>query len=544
MIFSPGDYAVLAKGAYKSSHVKGWDIDQELSGDNHTTYINKRTGKAVVAFSGTRLHNGKRRADDISADAAIMVGTHQHHHRFHAAIHAIKRAYHKYGHGNVEATGHSLGGSLAMHASHSIGVPAMVFNPGVSPYVNYNTNNYSNVIAYAHPNDPVSNSTSNISSSTGITTYNKESAFTTFGHVFSGKKVPMTFTRPRRSDDGIKGFWKTALPVIISDNAEILQQVKEHPGAVMFVATQLGLALITDGGSIAAQAATRAGYQAVAMSEDAAVLREAEQFQQFINKLKGAMGTISMGIETLTDYYHKYKSHVLDPSKYGDPLEGLVPGDPSLERHTLPNKPNPYAPITRIPDDIPQPTDPSSTVPHTKMGDSPDEILDQYNHLYPSTTAVPHTKMGDSPDEILDQYNHLYPSTDPTLHDPSGQGIPVIIPDPVIRPDRIGTRPSFTRHPNVPTVVPRVPLPSSSGDFPAPPVIQNNPWMSGARTGNGNGGVLTSSSGGYSSTYYAPQYDLTGGLTHTYSRQLLQNAQRHHKRKHRRHHRRDASVKA
>lgn len=147
MRFSPGDYAHLAKATYKGSHVKGWTIDKELSSKNHTTYVNTHTGKAVVAFSGTRLGDSKSRASDLSADSAIALGTHKHHHRFHEANQAIHHARHKYGHHSVEATGHSLGGSLAMHASHSTGVPVTVFNPGVSPYVNYNSNNYSNVTA-------------------------------------------------------------------------------------------------------------------------------------------------------------------------------------------------------------------------------------------------------------------------------------------------------------------------------------------------------------------------------------------------------------
>lgn len=118
--------------AYEKSHDRrnelaskhGWQHDSALSGDDHAVF--HKAGKAVVAYRGTDPSN----SDDLKADLAIA-GGHRKHKRFDDGLNASQAAIDKYGN-NVSFTGHSLGGSLALHAYEKHGNPTTVFNPGSS----------------------------------------------------------------------------------------------------------------------------------------------------------------------------------------------------------------------------------------------------------------------------------------------------------------------------------------------------------------------------------------------------------------------------
>lgn len=100
--------------------------DEALHSANHVTFVDQESGRAVVAFRGTRLTNRK----DLSTDAAIFFGVEPLSKRFRDAVAATKRAQEAYGEKNVHVTGHSLGGTQALHAADNLGVEAHAFNPG------------------------------------------------------------------------------------------------------------------------------------------------------------------------------------------------------------------------------------------------------------------------------------------------------------------------------------------------------------------------------------------------------------------------------
>lgn len=338
MKFSSGEYAHLAKGAYTGSHVKGWTIDKELSGKNHTTYV--KNGHAVVAFSGTR----KTHMDDWKADAAIAFGTHHRNHRFHEALNTIRHVRHKYGHHAVETTGHSLGGSLGMYTSDKLGVPAMVFQPGVSPLVDYNKSNYSMVEAHVNENDPISNSAKNISSKTGIT------------------------VKPTPQRD--KGFWSSAGSALKSFSKAIGKEVYHHPGEVIDNAILAGLTVATDGiinpaeeGALVAGAegtGAATGYTLLPQSEEAAselesVEQEASNARKARDAIKTAKKTkdmITKGVvihDVIKDAIQAGQAHDHDPNSYPrDPEDKSNTSDPNDPPYVLPDasttpNPNPYA---------------------------------------------------------------------------------------------------------------------------------------------------------------------------------------------------------
>lgn len=295
--FQTGEYAHLAKGAYKGAPVKGWAIDRELSGKNHTVYV--KNGHAVVAFSGTR----KTHVDDWKADAAIAFGTHHRNHRFHEALNTIRHVRHKYGHDAVETTGHSLGGSLGMYTSDKLGVPAMVFQPGVSPFVNYNKADYSKVQAHVDDNDPISNSAKNISANTGIKVY--------------------------QNPDKNKSFWSVAGRAIKDFTRPAIEHVKKHPfetaKEVFDAAAAVAILAGSEGKAAPAEARYFGGseYERVAQEENEAVDDLEHNPKNVIKKVKDNWSNIKriakwgmVGSGLLNDAVQAGQAHQHDPDSY------------------------------------------------------------------------------------------------------------------------------------------------------------------------------------------------------------------------------------
>jgi len=125
-------HANLSELAYKSqddaereSSKLGYKVDRSLSNPNATTFVNDR-GEAIISYRGTRPTN----ADDLAADLHIAAGSRKHR-RFDEAEDLARRVKSKYG-DKVQATGHSLGGTQALHVNKKLGLNAHVFNPGAT----------------------------------------------------------------------------------------------------------------------------------------------------------------------------------------------------------------------------------------------------------------------------------------------------------------------------------------------------------------------------------------------------------------------------
>ena len=124
-------HANLSDLAYKSSdeadrHARslGYKVDRSLSNPNATTFVNDR-GEAIISYRGTQLTN----PDDLSADLHILTGSRKHK-RFDDALDLARRVKSKYS--NVQATGHSLGGTQALHVNKNLGIPVHAYNPGAT----------------------------------------------------------------------------------------------------------------------------------------------------------------------------------------------------------------------------------------------------------------------------------------------------------------------------------------------------------------------------------------------------------------------------
>lgn len=142
-----GEYAVLSKAAYDwyygnhslaKNELKAYGLNYQFDedhSDRNSVVITKPDGSAVISYRGTDFTN----PSDIFADFHILAGVHsnplmkQQHamNRFEEASTKytdVKRRYN-----DVMLTGHSLGGSQALHVARRFGGDAVVFNPGSSP---------------------------------------------------------------------------------------------------------------------------------------------------------------------------------------------------------------------------------------------------------------------------------------------------------------------------------------------------------------------------------------------------------------------------
>lgn len=128
--------AAFSRAAYDSSHEGrrnvadrlGYMYDQSRSNNDMQVYVNRATGRPIVAIRGTRPSN----FEDIKADMGVLVGRHDHK-RFGEAVRLAKDVHGAYRQAPV-ITGHSLGGTIADHVAQTQGYNATIFNPGRSPF--------------------------------------------------------------------------------------------------------------------------------------------------------------------------------------------------------------------------------------------------------------------------------------------------------------------------------------------------------------------------------------------------------------------------
>mgnify|MGYP003133964050 CR=1 FL=1 len=141
------EYAVLSKAAYDWYHGDHelakqeleaynlpYEFDLDNSDDNSVTVV-RPDGSAVLSYRGTDITN----PSDIFADSQIFLGLHSNPlmqplnplNRFESANQKYEKVKDKYP--NLTLTGHSLGGSQALHVARKHGADSITFNPGSSP---------------------------------------------------------------------------------------------------------------------------------------------------------------------------------------------------------------------------------------------------------------------------------------------------------------------------------------------------------------------------------------------------------------------------
>lgn len=139
--------ALLSAAAYEygrdgfEKHVpQGMTVDQTLSDRHSVVFVSQETGKAYIAYRGTNFFTDRsargiwESVTDLAADALITMGLENTPlSRFDEALDKARQVSEKYGKENVEATGHSLGGSQALYVNSRMGITARAYNPGFGP---------------------------------------------------------------------------------------------------------------------------------------------------------------------------------------------------------------------------------------------------------------------------------------------------------------------------------------------------------------------------------------------------------------------------
>jgi len=126
------EHTVLSQAAYDPIKFKsncqqlGYEVDNELSQPSRKVFYNKSKNKAVVAYKGI----DPKHIYDLIVDGQIFNAMDEYLSGRFRADKAYRNTAKKYGKENVQVTGHSLGGSQAVHVGRKYGVEGTAFKPG------------------------------------------------------------------------------------------------------------------------------------------------------------------------------------------------------------------------------------------------------------------------------------------------------------------------------------------------------------------------------------------------------------------------------
>lgn len=214
------DYARLSQQSYlpiEKRGVEGFEIVPEFTTQDRTVYYHKNTKKAVIAFRGTDVHDWGHGAKgffhsrgfrDVTTDIILAAGEQGRSHRFKNAENVTRQVIKKYGKQNTIATGHSLGGSQAMHVSNKFGIHAEVYNPHVDWFSATTFSNYYNTALHVNKTDPVAAFSGYSSFQSVDSRYNKKKA------PFLGQHGIDNFVLPPKAKAGGKKATPGLLPAV------------------------------------------------------------------------------------------------------------------------------------------------------------------------------------------------------------------------------------------------------------------------------------------------------------------------------------------
>lgn len=147
-------HAKLSNIAYDSpdkrqGEVDGWKYDRELSNEENAVY--HKDGKVIHSSRGTAV------AKDLVSDAYIVAGRFDKSSRAKRSLENANQVVSKYGKGNVEYTGHSLGGQSSAFLARKLDGKATTFNAGAG--LRSKANKRQGKSCRANPNQNVCKST-------------------------------------------------------------------------------------------------------------------------------------------------------------------------------------------------------------------------------------------------------------------------------------------------------------------------------------------------------------------------------------------------
>ena len=160
-------YALLAQASYlegdkdkidkliqQNKDLYGFKLDESLSSQKNSVFVNPNSGEVVISYKGTNPVN----MEDLWDDFNIILGTETHTSRFNNADKLYKDVESKYGKDKLRIVGHSLGASVGMYIGEKHDVETHSFNPGISYRSAFQShkNNVNKSYVYTTESDPVS----------------------------------------------------------------------------------------------------------------------------------------------------------------------------------------------------------------------------------------------------------------------------------------------------------------------------------------------------------------------------------------------------
>jgi hypothetical protein len=140
----------ITKASYKTEraeNIDGYIYDKDLSNNNTAVYHNDNN--VIIGFRGTV------NIDDLITDVSVIKGTSDDI-RFKQAVETYNKVKNKYPNLRIMATGHSLGGSLALYLNSLYNIPIETFNAGMGLGFLKSNPNSANVKMYAIKGDVIS----------------------------------------------------------------------------------------------------------------------------------------------------------------------------------------------------------------------------------------------------------------------------------------------------------------------------------------------------------------------------------------------------
>jgi hypothetical protein len=140
----------ITKASYQStrpSEIDDYYYDNQLSNSNTAIYYNDRN--VIIGFRGTV------NIDDVITDIQVIKGTADNI-RFQQAIEIYNKVKAKYPNSIIYATGHSLGGSLALYLNSLYNIKVETFNAGMGLGFLKSNPNRANALMFVIKGDPIS----------------------------------------------------------------------------------------------------------------------------------------------------------------------------------------------------------------------------------------------------------------------------------------------------------------------------------------------------------------------------------------------------
>jgi hypothetical protein len=140
----------ITKASYKTDraeNIDGYIYDKDLSNNNTAVYHNDNN--VIIGFRGTV------NIDDLITDVSVIKGTADDI-RFKQAVETYNKVKNKYPNLRIMATGHSLGGSLALYLNSLYNIPVETFNAGMGLGFLKSNPNSANVLMHVIKGDVIS----------------------------------------------------------------------------------------------------------------------------------------------------------------------------------------------------------------------------------------------------------------------------------------------------------------------------------------------------------------------------------------------------